>query len=91
MNKLALFAQVAELGAIGIMSAGVGAVVGNIIKFTTPTDLSIAKKISVGIGAVVISNTLGDLAATSISNTIKETLRQAQVAQDTIRILKDEI
>lgn len=59
-------------GAAGLASSlGAGAVVGNAIKATTPTDLKLAQKILVGIGGVALSSIAGERAAAYIESQIQ--------------------
>jgi hypothetical protein len=50
-----------------IVTASVGAVVGNLVKATTPDDLGRWKMLSVNIGGNAIGLVLGNLAAKNIS------------------------
>lgn len=55
-----------------IASLSVGTVVGNVIKATTPKNLSKLNKIGTVIGSAMISGVLGDLAVDFVEKTIKE-------------------
>lgn len=52
-------------------SFGAGAVVGNAIKATTPTNMKRATKILVGFGAVVLSSIAGDVAGRYVEEQIQ--------------------
>ena len=58
-----------------IVSVGVGAIVGNGIKSTTPDSVGTIKKVCIGIGAMVLSSMIGDQATkyteTKIDNAVK--------------------
>jgi hypothetical protein len=45
-----------------IVSIGVGAIIGNGIKATTPAQVGTIKKVCTAIGAIVLSNMVGDAA-----------------------------
>ena len=45
-----------------IVSIGVGGIVGNVIKSTTPANMNIVKKICVGVGSMVLSSMVTDKA-----------------------------
>ena len=45
-----------------IVSVGVGAIVGNAVKITTPGNLGLVKKICVGVGSFVLSNMVSEKA-----------------------------
>jgi len=66
INKLSLLKGVAELA----VSAGVGAVVGNLVKATTPLDSGKIQKVMVSIGGWGLSGVLGDLSAKHVSSQI---------------------
>lgn len=53
-------------------SIGVGAVVGNAIKATTPIVMSRTQKVIVTIGGVALSAVAGDMVATNLENQIDE-------------------
>lgn len=55
-----------------VASAGIGAVVTNAIKATTPEDIKIYNKIAVVIGTVVASQAISDVASTYASKQIDE-------------------
>lgn len=66
INILSLVKGVSELA----VSAGAGAVVGNLVKATTPDDLNRVQKLIVGIGAYGVGAVIGDLTAKYISDQI---------------------
>lgn len=70
-------------------SIGVGAVVGNVIKSTTPANLKLVPKISVGVGAFVLTNVLGDLAAKALSNNIDEVVKGVRRLKETTVIISE--
>lgn len=73
MKKLDIFKAAAEL----VVSVGVGTIIGNTIKLTTPADIHLIKKICVGAGAFALSGMVGDLAANHVSQQIDETAEKA--------------
>ena len=52
MNPISVIKFVADV----VVATGVGAVVGNVIKTTTPEGLNLYKKIAVGAGGFVLSS-----------------------------------
>ena len=68
INILSVVKGVAELA----ISAGVGVVVGNLVKATTPYDLNKFQKVMVGIGGYGVGAVLGDLSAKHISAQIDD-------------------
>ena len=60
-------------GATGLVaSAGAGAVVGNLVKATTPYDTSKFQKVLVAVGGYTIGAVLGDLSAKYVTDQIDE-------------------
>ena len=68
MNALPIVKLVAE----GIASIGVGHVVSNAIKATTPEDLTRYQRVAVGVGSVVIGGIASKAASNYASGTITE-------------------
>lgn len=66
INILGIVKGVAELA----VSAGVGVVVGNLVKATTPFDSGRIHKITVAVGGYALGGVLGDLSAKYISSQI---------------------
>lgn len=66
VNILGIIKGVSELA----VSAGVGVVVGNMVKATTPYDLNKFQKVMVAVGGFGLSGVLGDLSAKHISKQI---------------------
>lgn len=61
-----------------IVSASAGAVVGNAIKASTPDTVSTASKVLIGIGGVVLSSMVGDMAAKYSSDQIEDVAAQLE-------------
>lgn len=55
-----------------IASVGVGAVVTNAVKATTPPDLKVLNKLAVLVGTMAASHTVADAASSYFGNTIDE-------------------
>lgn len=70
MNALNLTKTIA----VGIASAGVGTVVTNVVKATTPEDTKIVKSISILIGSFVISSMVSDRASDYLNEKIDNTV-----------------
>lgn len=66
ISKLALFKGVAELA----VSAGTGVVIGNLVKATTPYDISKVQKVLIGIGGYGLSGALSDITAKYVGSQI---------------------
>lgn len=54
------------------VTIGVSAIVGNVVKATTPIDVKILTKICIGLGGFVLSGMLGDLAGNYADKKIDE-------------------
>lgn len=74
ISKLSIVAGVAEL----VASAGSAAVVGNLVKATTPYDLNKFQKGLVAVGGYVIGGVLSDLSAKYIRAQIEEYATKAR-------------
>lgn len=78
MKKLDVLKSVTGL----IVSAGAGAIVGNTVKMSTPADAKIINKICIGVGSVVLSSMVGDMAAKYTADTIDETAENIKNAMN---------
>jgi hypothetical protein len=67
-----MYADLAKSAVTLIASVGVGAVVTNAIKATTPDDLKIASKIAVVVGTFVASKAISDVASNYSEGKIDE-------------------
>lgn len=72
MNPTTIFKAVTDI----LVSAGVGAVVGNAIKVSTPANVNIAQKISIGVGSLALSGMVGSQTAKYTSEQIDSTVEQ---------------
>lgn len=72
-----------------IVSAGVGAVVGNAIKATSPLGMKTSQKIMVGVGSVVVSGMVGKNAANYATEQIEETITQIKEIKTNFRKKQD--
>lgn len=72
MNILGITKTVSDV----VVSAGVGAIVGNAIKASTPIDTKIVSKISIGVGSLVLSSMVGTQAANYTAEQIDSTVVQ---------------
>lgn len=68
-----------------VISSGVGMIVGNAIKATTPPAVGALAKLSIKVGALVISNMVGDYAVNyaegkidSAVKTVKEAIKEVE-------------
>lgn len=69
MKKLDILKGIAELA----VSVGVGAIVGNTVKMTTPSDIHTLKRIAISIGSFALSSMVGDRVSSYVSEQIDET------------------
>lgn len=79
MKKLEMVKSAGSL----LVSSGVGMIVGNAIKATTPPAVGALAKLSIKVGAVVISNMVGDYAVKHVEskidgavNTVKNLIKE---------------
>lgn len=68
MNPIGIVKAVSGI----VVSLGVGAVVGNIIRTTTPTDINTLQKVVAGVGAAVVGMVVADAAAKQIDGQIDQ-------------------
>lgn len=68
----AMYTDLAKSAVTLVASVGVGAVVTNAIKATTPEDLKIASKIAVVLGTFVASRAVADSASTFCAKQIDQ-------------------
>jgi hypothetical protein len=73
-----------------IVSLGVGAIVGNMIKATTPQSIGMVKKVSIAIGGFALSNMLGDMTANYTDNMIDKTVEQVEKMIEEVKEIKEE-
>lgn len=76
MNGLTIFKAVVEVA----ISLGTGTVVGNVIKATTPENMSKFGKVLVGIGSFAVSGLVSEAAVASVNRQI-DTVRDSFQAQ----------
>jgi hypothetical protein len=58
-------------GVIGaVTSIGVGNIIGNIVKATTPTNLNTFNKVTIGVGSFVLSGMVADQAVKYVNSEI---------------------
>lgn len=84
----AMYTDLAKSAVTLVASAGVGAIVTNAIKATTPEDLKIASKIAVVIGTFVASKAVADMASTYCSKQIDEVKSGVSQLKNTVKSLK---
>lgn len=69
--------MVKKVGGI-IVSIGVGAIVGNVIKCTTPATMGTIKKVCVAVGSFVLCNMVADSAANYTEQTIDNAVNEVK-------------
>lgn len=67
-----------------VASAGVGAVVTNAVKATTPDDLKTMNKIFVMVGTLVAAHAISDVASKYTSEQIDEIAKAGKIAKDAL-------
>lgn len=85
MNPLSIVKLVAELA----VSAGVGSIVSQAAKAATPDNAKLLKKISVGVGAFVLSNMVADQAVKYTSEKIDYGVDEFKKVKETIAESKE--
>lgn len=85
MKYLAIVKTLASL----VVSVGVGAVISNIVKSTTPADVKRLMKACIGIGSLVLAGMISDAASkyteTKIDETVdmvKDAVKEAEPVQE---------
>lgn len=81
----AMYIDLAKSVVTLVASVGVGAVVTNAIKATTPEDLKIASKIAVVIGTFVASRAVADAASTFCAKQIDEVKSGAEQIKSIVK------
>lgn len=75
-----------------VVSAGVGAIVGNAVKYTTPPDMSFIKKLCVGAGTLVLGSMVSDKATEYTDRKIDETVEEVKgMLQDSEEEIVEEV
>lgn len=94
INVLGIVKGVSEL----VVSAGAGVVVGNLVRATTPYDLSKFQKVMVGVGGYAIGAVLGDLSAKYVSaqidgyaERISEIIHPSEETQEAVADAKEAV
>lgn len=83
-----MYTDLAKSAVALVASVGVGAVVTNAIKATTPEDLKIASKIAVVIGTFVASKAVADVASTYCAKQIDEAKSGVSQIKNAVNSLK---
>ena len=74
MDKLKVVKAVGEL----IVSVGVGSIIGNAIKTTTPSNVGKITKFCIGAGSLVLSGMIGDMAVDYTGKKFDEAVNQVK-------------
>lgn len=72
-----------------IVSMGSGAIITNAVKATTPADLKPFQKVTIGVGAFVLSSMVGGAASQYSSSKIDETADQLKNAAEAVKDAKE--
>ncbi len=65
-------AEIIKLSVGMVASIGAGAIVGNIIKVTTPSTTTKLMKLVIGLGGLVLTGIVGDAASTYVDKTVDD-------------------
>lgn len=87
MNKLEVVKAATEL----VVSLSVGSVVGNTIKSGIPAGSKLVKKVSIGIGGLVISSMIADMASKYATDSIDNAVENLKDLKDTTIVIKNTI
>lgn len=74
MDPLNIFKGAVSL----VVATGVGTIVGNVIKATTPLDQKLINRISVGVGGYFLTTTVGDIVADRLNTQIDNTITKVK-------------
>ncbi|MDF2800183.1 MAG: hypothetical protein K0S61_86 [Anaerocolumna sp.] len=74
-----------------IVSVGVGAIVKNAIKYTTPGPLKLATKVCMGIGGFVLTSMISEAATKYTESKIDEVVEDVQNIRNIIENVKYEV
>lgn len=85
MNPIGLIKFAADI----VVSAGVGAVVGNAVKATSPLTMKLPTQILVGIGSAALSGMAGSKASNYVSEQIDTTTDQLKELKTSFRKKKN--
>jgi len=66
--------KILKLGASVVVSIGVGAIVSNLVKCTTPDEVKMIMKICIGAGSLVLASVASDAASKYVEEKIDETV-----------------
>ena len=72
MKKIDMIKKIGTL----VVSVGVGAIVGNAIKATTPSSINTINRVCIGIGAFVLTGMVSGMAAKYTEEQINETVNE---------------
>lgn len=87
MKKLEIIKTAVSIGA----SVGVGAIVGNVVKSTTPSDVKKITKLLIGFGSLVLTGLASDMASKYTEDTIDETVAAVKEAMGTKKVTVEEV
>lgn len=80
MNPVSIFKTVAALA----VSSGAGAIVGNAIKLTAPTDPKLLQKVTFAVGGLALSSLVAQAASKHVEHEIDDTVEQLKVLKQLI-------
>lgn len=63
---------IVKIGVEAVVATGAGAVVGNILKISTPENINRTQKILLGVGGFVLTSMVGDAAGKWVGHSIDE-------------------
>lgn len=74
MNPVNIFKTVAAIA----VSSGAGAIVGNTVKLTTPSDVKLVSKITIAAGSLALSGLVSDVASKYTEAEIEKAVEQVK-------------
>lgn len=82
MNKI----KVLKAGSKFIGTIGVGMIVRNIVKTTTPINMNIIQKVCIGVGGFALSGIIGDQAVDYIDKELDSAIKMVKESLDEIKV-----
>lgn len=73
-----------------IASVGVGVVVSNVVKSSTPVDVNLLNKVLIGAGSFALTTVIADAATKSINAQIDEISSAVSTVKETVQVIQQE-
>lgn len=75
---------VARMAVTGVVGTGIGALVGNLVKQSTPSDTKKYRKVAIFVGGYVLSSMLTDAASKYVNHNIDEVVDQYKQTKEAV-------